>query len=103
MPDPRPRTPWSVPDEPGGDAACRTPDVRSGFDSDGDGAPDSLFDPDGEDLLLHTDLGADGLADQTVRLRPDGTAALEAPRCADDDPSLVELLLRLLRGGRDRP
>ena len=97
MPDPGPRAPWWVPDEPGGDTACRGPDVRSGFDSDGDGAPDSVFDPDGEDLLLHTDLGVDGLADRSVRLHDDGRATVEAPACADDD-SLVEILLRLLRG-----
>jgi hypothetical protein len=94
-----PRTPWSVPDEPGA-PACRGPDVRSGLDSDDDGAPDSLFTTDGDDLLLHTDLGADGLADRTVRLRADGTAAVEAPPCADGEPSLVTLLVRILRGGR---
>ena len=99
MADPAPRTPWSVPDEPDGSGGgpCRGPDVRSGFDSDGDGTPDSVFDPDGEDLLLHTDLGTDGLADRTVRLHEDGRATVEAPGCADDD-SLVEVLLRLLRG-----
>ncbi len=96
-PAPGPRVPWSVPDEPGRADDCRGPDVRSGFDSDGDGVPDSVFDPDGEDLLLHTDLGTDGLADRTVRLGPDGSAAVEAPGCADD-PSLVELVLRFLRG-----
>lgn len=96
------RTPWSVPDDgpapTDGSPRCSGPDVRSGFDSDDDGVPDSVFAPDGEDLLLHTDLDTDGLADRTVRLGPDGTARLETPEC-DDDPSLVDLLLRFLRRG----
>ena len=88
-----PRLPWTVPDDPG----CAGPEVAAGFDSDLDGTADSVFTPDGDDLLLHTDLGADGLADRTLRLRPDGTVAVEAPACADP-PSPLEVVLRLLRG-----
>jgi hypothetical protein len=95
MSAPGPRTPWSVP-EPG----CPGPDVRHGFDSDGDGAADSVFTADHDDLLLHTDLGGDGLGDRTLRLRPDGSAGLEPPPCpAAEPPTLLEALLRLLRGG----
>lgn len=92
MTGPEPRAPWTVPDDPG----CAGPPVAAGFDSDTDGVADSVLEADGEDLLLHTDLGADGLADRTLRLRPDGTVGVEVP-CADP-PSLLELLLRLLRG-----
>ncbi|MDN5931751.1 MAG: hypothetical protein L0I24_11925 [Pseudonocardia sp.] len=81
-PDPR-----SVPDEPG----C--PDVSAGLDSDDDGTPDSLFTTD-DDLLLHTDLDADGLADRTLRLRADGTTELEP---CDEPPTLIDVLTRLLR------
>ena len=89
-----PRGPWSVP-EPG----CG-PDVRAGLDSDDDGVPDSVFTADGDDLLLHTDLGGDGLADRTLRLRPDGTTATDDAPCPDPDPpTLLESLWRLLRGG----
>lgn len=95
MSAPGPRPPWTVPE-----AGCAGPDVRSGLDSDRDGVPDSAFAVDGDDLLLHTDLGSDGLADRTLRLRPDGSAGVEEPPCPDPDPpSLVEVLLRFVRGG----
>lgn len=95
MSAPEPRTPWSVP-EPG----CPGPGVHDGFDTDGDGTADSVFTADHDDLLLHTDLDGDGLADRTLRLRPDGTARPEEPPCpAPEPPTLLEVLLRLLRGG----
>ena len=73
---PDPRDPRSVPPEPG----C--PDVSAGLDSDDD------------DLLLHTDLDADGLADRTLRLHADGTAELEP---CDEPSTLIDVLTRLLR------
>lgn len=94
LPPDRPRDPGSVPEPPG----CAGPDVRSGLDSDDDGRPDSVFGDDGDDLLLHTDLDADGFADRTLRLRPDGSTSVEGLPC-DDPPSLVESLLRWLRIG----
>ncbi len=40
------------------------------LDTDGDGVPDTAAVVDGPDLVLHTDLDADGLADRTLRLGP---------------------------------
>lgn len=86
-----PDAPGRVPEE----AGCAGLDVTTGLDSDADGHPDSIFTEDGDDLLLHTDLDADGLADQTLRLRPDGVEV--GVQVCDDPPSLVEVLLRWLR------
>lgn len=85
------RDPRAVPDDDG----C--PDVTTGFDTDDDGTPDSLFtdEPSTGDLLLHTDLDADGLADRTLHLHADGSTDVEP--CADDPPTLVDVLTRLLR------
>ncbi len=83
------RSPADVPEEPG----CG-PDVRAGLDSDHDGRPDSIFTTDGDDLLLHTDTDADGLADRSLRLHPDGSVTVA--ECADP-PTLVDALLRWLR------
>ncbi len=85
-----PRLPWEVP-------GCAGPDVTAGLDSDDDGVPDSVFADDGEDLLLHTDLDGDGLGDRTLRLGPDGHAAVEPVTCPDP-PSPLEVVLRWLRG-----
>jgi len=45
-------------------------------DTDGDGVPDTLLTSeltaDGADLLVHTDLDADGLTDRVLRIGPDG-------------------------------
>lgn len=90
LPPDRPRGPGDVPD-------CAGPDVTAGLDSDGDGTPDSAFTEDGDDLLLHTDLDADGFGDQTLRLRADGGTSVEDVGC-DDPPSLVEMLIRWWRG-----
>jgi len=43
------------------------------LDTDVDGLPDAVVLADGPDLVLHTDLDGDGLADQVLRL---GSAAL---------------------------
>jgi hypothetical protein len=63
---PDPRGPWDVPDEPGFDV--RGIDVSGGFDTDGDGVPDTLVVDDGFDLIVATDLDADGFADQIVTI-----------------------------------
>ena len=48
-------------------------DVHEGVDTDGDGRPDTLLAGDGPDLLVHTDLDGDGLADRVLRIGPDGS------------------------------
>lgn len=83
------RDPRAVPDD-----GC--PEITTGIDSDADGTPDSLFTGDDSgDLLLHTDLDGDGLADRTTALRADGSH--DTAPCDDDPPTLVEVLTRLLR------
>jgi hypothetical protein len=57
-------------DEPG-----RVPDealdVGAGFDTDGDGSPDTLVTTDGIDLLVAIDLDGDRFADLVLRIGPD--------------------------------
>lgn len=57
-------------DEPG-----RVPDealdVGAGFDTDGDGSPDTLVTADGIDLVVEIDLDGDRFADQVLRIGPD--------------------------------
>jgi hypothetical protein len=57
-------------DEPG-----RVPDealdVGAGFDTDGDGRPDTLVTVDGIDLVVAIDLDGDSFADQVLRIGPD--------------------------------
>jgi hypothetical protein len=66
------RRPGAVADEPGG------------TDTDGDGLADTLVVVDGVDLVLRTDLDADGLVDQELRIGPDGVAReVELPGAAD--------------------
>jgi hypothetical protein len=64
--------PGAVPDENAGVDV----DVGPAVDTDGDGLPDTLLTTelaaDGADLLVHTDLDADGLADRVFRIGPDG-------------------------------
>lgn len=63
------RWPGHVPDEP-----------ALTLDTDGDGLLDTAVTDDGVDLVVLTDLDADGLADQVIRIGPDGVAHLaEAP------------------------
>lgn len=65
-----PRDPRDVPDvryaDPWGDRFEPT------LDTDGDGLPDTTITDDGVDLVITTDLDDDGLADQIVRIGPDG-------------------------------
>jgi hypothetical protein len=57
-------------DEPG-----RVPDealdVGTGFDTDGDGRPDTAVTVDGIDLVVAIDLDGDRFADQVLRIGPD--------------------------------
>lgn len=66
------RNPGQVPNLPGESAADALLDVTGGFDTDGDGHTDTAVSDDGVDLLLLTDLDGDGLADQVLRIGPDG-------------------------------
>ena len=54
--------------------APRAPvEIGSGADTDGDAVPDTLLTTDGADLLVYTDLDADGLADRVLRIDPGGS------------------------------
>ncbi|MFC5996061.1 hypothetical protein ACFQE5_17790 [Pseudonocardia hispaniensis] len=68
-PDPAPRSPLGVDDDPGDPAPPGLP-VADGLDTNGDGTPDTVVTAEGSDLLLHTDLDGDGLADQILRIGP---------------------------------
>lgn len=72
------RYPWAVPDD----------DPGAGWDTDGDGVPDTAVRTDGVDLVLSTDLDGDGLADQELRIGPDGVVREADP----PDPVLDGLL-----------
>jgi hypothetical protein len=69
------RRPGAVPD-----------DVVGGFDTDGDGLPDTLLTADGVDLLVQSDLDVDGLVDRVLRIGPDGVVRAEPPSVEVDDP-----------------
>jgi len=60
------RRPGAVPDE-----------VVGGADTDGDGVPDTVLTADGADLLVQTDLDADGLVDRVLRIGLDGVVHSE--------------------------
>ena len=47
--------------------------IGSGADTDGDTVPDTLLTTDGADLLVYTDLDADGLADRVLRIDSGGS------------------------------
>lgn len=68
-------------DEPG-----RVPDgvldVGAGFDTDGDGRPDTLVTVDGIDLVVAIDLDGDSFADQVLRIGPDATVREVGPEQA---------------------
>jgi hypothetical protein len=48
------------------------------LDTDGDGLLDTSLLDDGVDLIFGTDLDADGIVDQILRLGPDGVIHMEA-------------------------
>jgi hypothetical protein len=62
------RRPGGVPDEGVGAPVG----IGSGADTDGDTVPDTLLATDGADLLVYTDLDADGLADRVLRIDSGG-------------------------------
>ena len=72
-------------EEPTGRAPVRWPgavreeDLGAGpeADTDGDGVPDTVLTADGADLLVHTDLDADGLADRVLRIGADGSVHVD--------------------------
>ena len=71
------RRPGGVPDEGAGAPV----EIGSGADTDGDAVPDTLLTTDGADLLVYTDLDADGLADRVLRIDVRGErASRPAPR-----------------------
>lgn len=73
-------------------------DVSGGFDTDGDGRADTVVGDDAGDLVLSSDLDGDGLADQILRIGPDGVvrrAVLEFPAV----DHLGEAVLDGLSGG----
>jgi hypothetical protein len=53
-------------------------DVGAGFDTDGDGAPDTLVTGDGIDLVVAIDLDGDRFADQVLRIGPDAAVREQA-------------------------
>ena len=56
------------------------PDLGArGVDTDGDAVPDTLLTADGSDLLVQTDLDADGVMDRVLRIGLDGAVHVEAP------------------------
>jgi hypothetical protein len=64
-------------------------DVGAGFDTDGDGAPDTLVTVDGIDLVVAIDLDGDRFADQVLRIGPDAAVreqAVDAWFADPDDP-----------------
>ncbi|MGE3286444.1 MAG: hypothetical protein AB7J32_10120 [Pseudonocardia sp.] len=66
-----PRTPASVPD--------RVLDVSCGIDTDGDLVPDTVVIRTAGELLVHTDLDGDGLADQVLAFGPGGGVRVLGP------------------------
>jgi hypothetical protein len=68
-------------------------DVGAGFDTDGDGRPDTVLDSDGIDLVVAIDLDGDRFADQVLRIGPD--AVVREVRTADDaaEPGEVDGLI----------
>ncbi|WP_219418725.1 hypothetical protein [Pseudonocardia nigra] len=85
----RERRPGDVPD-----------DVTGGFDTDGDGTPDTLVTDDGVDLILLTDLDGDGFADRALRIGPDGVVR-EADVDPDPDPEPGRGVVDGLFGGAE--
>jgi hypothetical protein len=78
------RRPGAVPDDAvgiGGTGGIGG--TAGGADTDGDGAPDTVLAVDGADLLVQTDLDADGLVDRVLRIGLDGVVRADGP-AADD-------------------
>jgi hypothetical protein len=54
-------------------------DVGCGFDTDGDGRPDTVLESDGVDLVVAVDLDGDRFADQVLRIGPDAVVRWAGP------------------------
>ena len=92
------RHPGRVPDDAGADPLL----VAGGFDTDGDGRPDTAVTDDGVDLVLLTDLDGDGLADQVLRIGPDGVVReVAAPEPAPGPTGVIDGLLSGAELGSD--
>jgi hypothetical protein len=63
--------PGWVPDQASDGAPYEVIDVGAGFDTDGDGRPDTALTVDGIDLVVAIDLDGDRFADQVLRIGPD--------------------------------
>ncbi len=74
--------PGRVPDEAPDDAL----DVGAGFDTDGDGRPDTTVTVDGIDLVVAFDLDGDQVADQVLRIGPDAVVREVGP----EPPGLLD-------------
>ena len=61
-------------------------DVGAGFDTDGDGAPDTLVTVDGIDLVVAIDLDGDRFADQVLRIGPDAGVREQPVDACFSDP-----------------
>jgi hypothetical protein len=69
----RDRHPGAVPDDVLADVPGDPVDVGRGVDTDGDGRADTVLWTDDADLLVASDLDADGLADRVLRIGPNGS------------------------------
>jgi hypothetical protein len=73
-------------------------DVRAGVDTDGDRRADTVLTEHDGELVLHTDLDGDGLADQLLGIAADATVhALPLPA----GPGVADGVLTGLLGGVD--
>jgi hypothetical protein len=66
-------------------------DVGAGFDTDGDGRPDTAVSVDGIDLVVAIDLDGDRFADQVLRIGPDAVVRHVGPEPPDGLPDPAEV------------
>jgi hypothetical protein len=91
-----PRGPGDVPEE------LTRIDVGCGFDTDGDGRPDTVLEPDGVDLVVAVDLDGDRFADQVLRIGPDAVVRRVGPPQAPADDPLDDPLDGAVGGAGDQ-
>jgi hypothetical protein len=60
-------------------------DIGTGFDTDGNGMPDTAVTVDGIDLVVAIDLDGDGFADQVLRIGPDAVVREVGPEKSGPD------------------
>ena len=61
-------------------------DIGTGFDTDGNGMPDTAVTVDGIDLVVAIDLDGDGFADQVLRIGPDAGVREQPVDACFSDP-----------------